>query len=130
MNRKDEKSIMCGIECLLKLEGNKRKASVGANRSIYTSDVNIPNPTVEIAALVYISDIFKGSPDIPVRRLYDKNPNATIDETVKKAYKYYREWFEEVKRVGLVKARQLGLDPLKNRDVHWPAPDNSMDLLK
>lgn len=47
--RQDEKSIMCGIESLLKHEGDKRKAGIGANLNDCISEGNIPNPPVEVA---------------------------------------------------------------------------------
>jgi hypothetical protein len=120
--RHDEESIMCGIECLLNLEGNKNKSCLGANISNLTSDTGIPNPSVEIAALYQILNIYGLVESVHVIRLYDNDGNPNTEETIKKAYRYYREWFEEVKKVGIVKAREMGLHPLKNKDIFWWGP--------
>jgi len=117
--RQDETSIMCGIECLLKHEGDKRRAAIGANLSLCTSEGNIPNPSVEVAALYMISRMFGTADNIRVIRLYDSDGHRNSKKAIKKAYTYYREWFAKVKKMGLAKAREKGLDPLKDRDVHW-----------
>lgn len=113
--RCDDKSVLCGVECLLRHEGDKRRAAIGENLSETTSATNMPNPTVEVAALYLISKIFGSADTINVIILHDKNGNDNSKKAIRKAYKYYREWFAEVKRVGLPKAREMGLDPLKGQ---------------
>jgi hypothetical protein len=115
----DEKSIMCGIECLLKLEGDKRISNIGANLSLNTSRTDIPNPTVEIAALYKISAIFGCAQDVHVIILRDKEGNGNGQNAINKAYKYYREWFKKIKSMGLKKARLMQMNPLKNKDIYW-----------
>jgi hypothetical protein len=121
--RDDEKSIMCGIECLLKMQGNRRKSQSSANISLAWSS-RLPNPTFEVAALYYISSIYGCAGNIGAILLYDENCNRNTPRTIKKAYQYYREWFAEVKRIGISEARQLRIEPLKNkRDVQWSYGD-------
>jgi hypothetical protein len=117
--RDDEKSIMCGVECLLKLEGDKRTSKMGANLSLNNSRADIPNPTVEVAALYKILEIFGLSENVHTIVLRDNEGNSNSRKTIKKAYKYYREWFSQLRKIGLMKAREIKLDPLKDKDVYW-----------
>jgi hypothetical protein len=117
--RDDEKSIMCGIECLLKLEGDKRASKIGANLSLSNSRTDIPNPTVEVAALYKILEIYGQGENVHTIILRDNEGNGNTKKAIKKAYKYYREWFNQIKRIGLARARKNGLDPLENRDIYW-----------
>lgn len=63
--------------------------------------------------------MFGAADKIHVIRLYDGEGNRNSRRAIKKAYKYYREWFAEVKKIGLAKAREKGLDPLNDKDVYW-----------
>ena len=49
----------------------------------------------------------------------DKDHGINSPDAVRKAYQYYREWFEKVKRVGVEKAREMRIEPLKGKDVRW-----------
>jgi hypothetical protein len=87
----------------------------------------VPAP-INLAALYYISYLYTGnwkhgsaialrgpeveSTDTP--GLY-----ATRQEAVHKAYASYRRWYEEVKRVGLPRAREKKLDPLEGTGLSW-----------
>jgi hypothetical protein len=43
----------------------------------------------------------------------------TQPEAVRQAYQSYKKWFEQVKRLGLAKAREMKIEPLKDTKVHW-----------
>jgi hypothetical protein len=51
--------------------------------------------------------------------LYDQHGNRNSKKTIRKAYRYYREWFAKVQKLGLSKAREMKLDPLSDQDVRW-----------
>jgi len=76
---------------------------------------------VEIAALFYASYIFYGKDwdhfATGIALMEDRKINSP--ETIKKAYKHYRKWFEKVKEIGLEEARIRGLDPLKGSGIGW-----------
>ena len=112
-----------GIKCLLRLQG---KTGISKNfTTVLRNDVSQifgPFPTIEVAALYYISTLYYQSPDsfasaIALRR--DKTEKISDRKTVRKAFKYYRKWFKQVKKIGIEKARKLNLDPLKDRDIGW-----------
>ena len=79
--------------------------------------------TAEVAALYFISYLYYQKWDhASLVVLIDRDDSREIessDENVKKAYGYYREWFERVKAIGIVKARELKIEPLKGKDVRW-----------
>ena len=130
VDEKNPKNIVPAIECLLVLEGNKNIAAFGLQPSPAltgpgTGPVSILTTpiTVEVAALYFISYLYYQKwQHANLVVLIDKDDSSVIkssDENVRKAYKYYREWFERVKKIGIVKARELKLEPLKDKDVRW-----------
>jgi hypothetical protein len=119
LDEKDSQNIMAGIRCLLQLEGNHNKARFsGATR--FDTSQTFSSQTVDVAALFYISYLyyqdwgaFSGAVALRGDGGIDK-PSAT-----RKAYKYYREWFKEVEKIGIVEARKKQLAPLKDKDISW-----------
>lgn len=113
--------VMQGIECLLQLEGNRKWAKFsGATRNEVSQTFAFAS--VEVAALYYASYLYYQSFDsftdaVVLRN--DDNEKLSTRKSVRKAYKYYRKWFEQVKLVGLEKAREQKLEPLKDKDVSW-----------
>jgi len=123
INKKDPKKVMEGIECLLKLEGDKTPGSFSGASSL-SGPVNMPESTVEICALYYISSLFYQKQDhanaIVLRyKKYRENSSLNSDEAVKIAFESYRKWFEKVKEIGLEEARKQKLDPLEGSGVRW-----------
>jgi hypothetical protein len=119
LNTSDPKTILTGIECLLKMEGNKHKARFSGATKVYVSQIFEP-ATVEVAALYYISYLFYQKWDhADAIALRDERGNVNTLEAIHKAYSYYREWFKEVKKRGFDNAIKEGLDPLKGKDVRW-----------
>lgn len=119
----NSQEIINGIECLLRLQGKmgwSRKFGIPLSNEV--SNTFPPFPTIEVAALYYISTLYYQSPDsftsaIALRR--DGTEGTSDRKAVRKAFKYYRQWFEQVKKVGIEKARELNLEPLKDKDVRW-----------
>jgi hypothetical protein len=131
-NEKDPEIIKQGIECLLKLEGNKNISRIGANPMPHLTGPILAGgpisifstPTrVEVAALYLISSLYYQRWDHANWVVLVNDPDSkevdTSGDNVRRAYQYYREWFEQVKFIGVVKARELKLEPLKGKDVWW-----------
>lgn len=116
------------IGCLLKLQGNRKKARfTGSTQSnYYSSDAYKPpkNPaSIEIAALYYISFLFYNNwQHASSISLFDEESeeiNSNTKISVEKAYKSYQKWFEKVKEIGLEKVRKQKLDPLAGSGISW-----------
>ncbi len=115
----DSTVVMTGIDCLLKMEGNKNRAFFSGAVSLYVSQ-SFENTPADVAALFYISYLYHqkwNHADAVALRGADGAVNTP--EVVSAAYRGYKKWFTEVKRVGLAKAREMKLDPLKGTKVRW-----------
>lgn len=121
IDRNDQRTIINGIECLLKLEGRKGTGVLYGGRE-FVSQL-IPKATVEINALYQISYLFHGHYDFAnAVALYsdqDKQLVFNSKSVVRRAFKSYRIWFEKVKELGLEEARKQKLDPLAGSGVSW-----------
>ncbi len=110
---------MDGIECLLNLEGNKNAAKFSGANKPYISQI-FKQATVEVAALYYISYLYTQKWDhADAIFLANDNEEAEEAETTRRAYEAYRVWYKEVKKVGIVKAREKRLNPLKGTGIRW-----------
>lgn len=130
MDEKDPRNILPAIQCLLEFKGNKNIARFGLDPSPRligpahgpTSILSTPIH-VEVAALYFISYLYyQNWNHANLVVLIDRDDSREIessDENIRKAWKYYREWFEQVKPIGIVKARKLKIEPLKGKDVWW-----------
>ncbi len=118
-NDLDQKEIFFGIECLLKLQGNKHISNLsGATRPDVSQ--TFESNTIEVAALYYISYMFFQKWDhAQAPYLIDKDYKENSDEAVSQAYKAYNKWFEKIKKSGLEEARRQKLDPLVGSGVRW-----------
>ncbi len=115
----DPQVVMAGIECLLKIEGNKHPAKFSGAVNDEVSQI-FPRATADVAALYYISYLYYQKwehADAIALRGPDGEVNKSDD--IREAYRSYRKWFKQVKRVGLAKAREMKLEPLKDTKVHW-----------
>ncbi len=131
LDEKNPKNMLPAIRCLLEFEGNKNIAAFGLDPNPRLTGPPGPGPmsilstpiTAEVAALYFISYLYYQKWDhANLVVLIDKEDSREIEssqENVSKAYKYYREWFERVKPIGIVKARKLKIEPLKGKDVRW-----------
>lgn len=130
LDEKKPENIVPAITCLLEFEGNKNIAAFGLDPSPrLTGPANGPTSifstpiTQEVAALYFISYLYYQKwAHAGFVVLVDRDDSREIessDKNVRKAYAYYREWFERVKAIGIVKARKLKLEPLKGKDVRW-----------
>ena len=115
----DSSTLMAGIECLLKMEGNKNRAAFSGAISLSVSQ-SFENTPADVAALYYISYLYYQRFDhADAVALSGTDGSVNTPEVVREAYRSYKKWFAEVKRVGLTKARQMKLDPLKGTKVRW-----------
>ena len=120
IDEKNPNTVIQATECLLKLEGNKKKARFSGATHLYVSQLFEP-ATVEVAALFYISYLFyqKWDHADAIALVGDDNQRLSAPKTVKDAYGHYRRWFKKVKALGIVKAREMKIEPLKGKDVRW-----------
>jgi hypothetical protein len=115
----DQQTILYGIDCLLRMEGNKHSAKFSGATKPYVSQLFKP-ATAEVASLYYISYLYYQKWDhADAVALRDQNGEIDKPEAVRQAYKSYKKWFEQVKRIGLAKAREMKIEPLKDTKVHW-----------
>ena len=132
VDEKDPENVAPAIECLLQLEGNKGMAAFGLDPSPrltlsgeHQGPVSILSTpiSVEVAALYFVSYLYYQKWDhANLVVLIERDDSREIEssaENVRKAYGYYREWLERVKLIGIVKARELKIEPLKGKDVRW-----------
>lgn len=125
-NKLSNAETLEGIECLLKLKGNKKKARFyGYTRLNLNASSKPPkikrSATVEISALYYASYIFYNNwAHAGSVQIYDADTEKyNTKSNVERAYKSYWKWFQKVLDIGLEKAREQKLDPLENSRVAW-----------
>ncbi len=114
-----QEEVFLAIECLLELKGRKDDSNISVTRS----DVSpiFQATSVEVAALYYISYIFKqewGHADAAFLRT-TVNRKFNECKTVSKAFKAYENWFKSIKKIGLEEARKQKLDPLADTGISW-----------
>lgn len=116
---KDEQSILEGIDCLLKLEGKKSKSKIAGATSPYASQT-FGSTSVEVAALYFISYLYYEKWDHALAAQLVKDGRFADDkETIQKAYLAYKAWYKEIKKVGIAKAKEIGMNPLKGTGISW-----------
>lgn len=119
VDEQDPQTILEGIHCLLNMEGNKHPARFSGATHMAVSQL-FPDATADVAALYYISYLYYQRWD-HANAIALRGENGTLNspESILIAYESYREWFEKVKRIGLIRAREMKLDPLKDAKVKW-----------
>ncbi|MBS1797246.1 MAG: hypothetical protein JSS81_25695 [Acidobacteria bacterium] len=122
LDTKDEGNILEAINCLLKLEGKTNDSGFGTGGTSIEVSNAYPSPTVEVAALYYITYLY--NPDWPhwAIKIVDKKKEKNDQEIVKAAYKAYRKWYEQIKKQGIKKARNANLTPFDGTDLCWYGP--------
>lgn len=119
IDEKDPGNILEGIGCLLQMEGNKHPSRFSGATQTYVSQLFKP-ATADVGGLYYVSYLFTENwehADAIALQAEDGAINAPRDIEI--AYQSYRRWYEQVKTVGIVKARQMNLRPLKDTDIDW-----------
>jgi hypothetical protein len=112
-------NAMRGIDCLLKLEGNKKEGLFSGATSDSVSQT-FPPSSVEICALYYVSYLFyQDWKHADAIALVGRDSSINSDESVKKAFENYKFWLKKIKKTGLQKAREINLDPLSNSGIRW-----------
>jgi hypothetical protein len=116
----NERDVSVGIECLLRLEGNKSPARFGGALNPGVSQI-FDKATTEVAALFYVSYLFKKKFDHAnaVALTDSRTGKVNTPESVKSAFAAYRNWFEKIKSIGIEEARKQELDPLEGTFVRW-----------
>ena len=107
------------MNCLIKNRGNRTIAKIGGATNLAVSQ-QLPEPTVELAALYYISYIFtKSYQHADGIALWDDAGTINPPHSIESAYSAYITWLNEVRKVGVSKARRLRLDPLNRSGLAW-----------
>ncbi|MEZ5307886.1 MAG: hypothetical protein R2684_12145 [Pyrinomonadaceae bacterium] len=118
----NEAEVFEGIECLLKLEGNKSHGTPSGATHMAVSDI-LPSAAVEVSALHYISYLYYKRFDyangVALVLSGDGSNDFNSQEAISLAYKSYREWFVKIKETGLKEAREKKIDPLEGSAVKW-----------
>jgi hypothetical protein len=114
-----DKELLVAIGCLLKHHGDKAPARFSGATNPKTSQI-LPNATIELASLYYISYLFTGDwQHGDGVALWNRegvvNPPGSVDA----AYAGYASWFERVRSLGIPEARKQRLDPLRGTGLHW-----------
>lgn len=119
IDQNNPENILNAIECLLNLESNKNKAKFTGATKFEVSQIFEP-ATVDVASLYYISYLYYQKWNhADAIALVDINGNINTPETIQQAYKSYRKWYKEVKKIGLQEAKKQNLDPLANSNIRW-----------
>jgi len=123
-----EQEIVTAMECLLLLENDTSDANFFGPTWAGVSQFFAPAP-VNVAALYYISYLYTGNwkhgSAVALRGLGADSSEGplglyvTRQEAVHKAYVSYRRWYQQVKSIGLARARQEKLDPLDGTGMWW-----------
>jgi hypothetical protein len=120
VNDEDDTNVLDAIECLLKLKGKASPSRFSSGTIGYNLSTRFPPPTVEVAALYYVSYLYhKKWRHAQAMVLMDSEGKKNTKKSIKTAYKAYQIWFEKVKGIGLERARQQNLTPLDGTDVRW-----------
>lgn len=120
LNEVDDMNVLEAIECLLKLQGKTSASRYSSGTIGYNISTRFPPPTVEVAALYYISYLYhKEWRHAQAMVLMDSEGKKNTQKSIKTAYKAYQVWFEKVKEIGLERARQQNSTPLDGTDVSW-----------
>jgi|GEM_PF-2909596 len=113
-------TIIFGIRCLLTLQGNKNPARFSG---VTRTDVSqtFDEATADVAALYYISYLYTGRFDHAraVALRDPQNGQFNSDRAIGLAFQAYKKWFGKVERIGLRRAREIALDPLKGAKTGW-----------
>lgn len=119
-NPKDDRVIVEAIGCLLKLKGIKRHSVFPTAGTSIENSISHSAPSVEIAALYYISYIYYQKWDHGFAMiLVDKSGKHNSKESIKIAYKAYSVWYKKLQKEGTSKMREIKYDPLDGTDIHW-----------
>ena len=114
-----DNEVTTAIGCLLKNRGNRANALIGGATNLMVSAL-LPQATVELASLYYISYLFTGDYEHGDGiALWDDhgaiNPPGSID----RAYDAYEAWYKRVKLLGIGVARKQHLNPLSGTNLKW-----------
>ncbi len=119
ISEEDAAKLLEATECLLKLKGETSSSNLSSLFGLGHSS-RLPSPTVEVAALYYISALYhKKWRHANGIILVDKDGERNKKESIETAFKSYKAWFEKVKKIGLQKAREEKLEPLADSGVEW-----------
>lgn len=111
------------ISELLSFRGDSRLCAIPRmSYSSLSSNIESGSYSIDLEALFLINQFFLGENYYsfsPCPRLKCSLTSMSDKEIIETAYDLYRNWFEEVKTIGLEKARSRQIYPLKNSEIFW-----------
>lgn len=122
-----EQEALDAIDCLLRMENDRRPSRFVGNLQPQISQIFAP-PPANLAALYYASYVFTRNwhhaAAIALQGPKAQEPSSegryvTRQEATALAYVAYRRWFAELKTIGLHEAREEKLDPLSGTGLSW-----------
>jgi len=123
----DEATVLAAIACLLQLEGDSRPAKFTGDTGEGVSQIFDWAP-MNLAALYYVSYLFTTNWNHG-NAIALRGPGANVPESklkyrttpwaIYKAYTSYRRWYQQVRTMGLTRARAAKLDPLEGTGLYW-----------
>ena len=115
----DDAHVVEAIGCLLQLEGRTWPGNFSGATNPKVSDF-LERATVEIGALYLATYLYYQKPDcVNGVVLLDKKGEHNTPQAVREAFRFYRKWFRQLKKIGISNARKQGLDPLNGSDISW-----------
>lgn len=112
-------NILVGIDCLLKLEGQKEQGLFSGATNNNISQI-FPSSSVEICALYYASHLFHQDwKHANAVSLVGRDGTLNSEKDVRQAFQSYRLWLKKLRKLGLKKAREIKLDPLADARIRW-----------
>jgi hypothetical protein len=122
-----EPERLAAIQCFLTLENDLRPGAFGGAMRFDVSQT-FSQPPVNLAALYAISYIYTGrynhAAAVALRGDDASSTDAagnyvTKPSAVHKAYRAYREWFAQVRKLGIARAQGASLQPLDGSGLRW-----------
>ena len=120
VSEEDAAKTVEAAECLLKLKGKTSTSTHTYGTVSFKVETRFPGPSVEVAALYYISAFFhKNWRHADAMILMDNKGRKNTKEAIKQAFTAYRSWLKKVQKMGLEEARKQNLDPLHGTSIRW-----------
>ena len=116
------------IRELLTMESDERICSYPVmNWNTFLSQLysdTLKQYSIQVEALFLINQVYFDNPfsysPLPVLTNTENTQNETISGSIiQQAYRDYKDWYIQLKRIGLKEARVQGVKPLQNSNVKW-----------
>ena len=115
-----EEQALEGIQCYLAMKGEDKPSRFDFANVGYHTSRRLPGPSIETAALYYVSYIFfENWNHAGAMTLVDKSGTASVKKLNRIAFRSYKAWFQNIRVIGLSEARKRKLNPLEGTGISW-----------